>query len=102
MANLSHALEKVKCRITLAKLIRYVCKSNCASARFSLFIAYLFRIFIIYSLEPTIEINFIQETSSKTTAAHRAEVCPVPQLVFESFNYACGCEFLLPIQLLID
>lgn len=73
-------------------------KSNCVLL---LTFAHLF---IYIHLSSTIEINFIQETSSKTTAAHR-RVCPTfttrfGQFFFSVSFYAFGCEFLLPIQLI--
>lgn len=55
-------------------------------------------------MSSTIEINFIQEASSKTTAAQLTTgfgqfVFAVSVSISVSF-YAFGCEFLLPIELI--
>lgn len=65
-----------------------------------LLLAYCIHIYI--HLSSTIEINFIQEASSKTTAAQLTT--GFGQFAFSvsvsiSF-YAFGCEFLLPIELI--
>lgn len=73
--------------------------SNCVLL---LTIACLLYLYIYIHLSSTIEINFIQEASSKTTAAQLTT--GFGQFVFSvsvsvSF-YAFGCEFLLPIELI--
>lgn len=71
--------------------------SNCVLL---LTFAYLLYLYMYIHLGSTIEINFIQEASSKTTAAQLTT--GFGQFVFSvsiSF-YAFGCEFLLPIELI--
>lgn len=69
-----------------------------------LLLTYCIHIYI--HLSSTIEINFIQEASSKTTAAQLTTgfgqfVFSVSVSVSISVSfYAFGCEFLLPIELI--